>query len=850
FELGSVSLEENSQKLPFNYQLPPDVIQQAINGNTQAGFLQDERSLVIRATGLKDGDARSIFKNARNDLRQYNRIRMWVHAEAVDDGMMPSNFTDSGDAKIFMRLGLDNDQNYYEYEIPLTPSNPTLGANNKANTWPEVNEFDFELALMAVAKAARNTAGTGLIYRHEYFDPETMPPGHRIYVKGTPKLSDVRNIMIGVRNPKDPGGQPVSLEVWVNELRLTNFDKSKGWAMNANASIKLADLGNVNLSGSYKTAGFGPLDQKLSTRAQEDVLRYDLAANVSLDKLLPNKWGLQMPVYATFGEQRINPIFNPQEADVRTDVLIDALPREEAQQKLSEIQDYKRTRSISFNNWRKIKTRPSGGGKGGGKGGGGGQKKQVNFPWDISNFDFTFAYNEQFARNAVIEKRFNTQHRGAINYRYQFPQLMVKPFKFLNNINFLKDKIGFVTDWGFSPWPNQVSVSVNGDRQFEERVMRPTSLFGGEVQPLFSKNFILNRNYSLNWNLTRNLQLNFTANNISRVDEVQGYWETASQQERDSVGSLVDNLIKIGRDPANGHDRLINMGRTTNYTHNLSVAYQLPTAQISWLNWINGTVNYTGSFNWQQAPEIQPDWGGSIGNTQSIQANARVDLNGLYRKFKFIQKILDSKPFEKKDEAAAAAGRPGAKGGAIRKPPAKAGEETPPDDATAEADTTKKDPFRILKIVGMELTKLILSVKNADLTYSANNGTILPGYIPQTDNFGIDWSYRDPFTDSLRAMLPAAFAFGDQRDIRGLAAQNYWISQDTTLSSLFTRNQQGMLTGRVSIEPIKGFRIDLSANRSLNQNESEFFRYDAGDGAYDSFDQQRNGNFTMSYIFA
>ena len=531
------------------------------------------------------------FKNVKSDLRLYNRLRMWVHAEAVENGILPHNFDDRGDASIFIRLGLDNDLNYYEYEIPLTPSDQGI-PNVRTNTWLAANEFDFELALLALAKEERNKVGTGLIYRHAYRD-STMPEGHQIFIKGTPKLSDVRNIMIGVRNPSDPEQRPVCLEVWVNELRMTNFDKSKGWAANANVSLRLADLGTINATGSYKSSGFGPLEQKLSTRSQEDVLRYNLSGNLSLDKLLPKKWGLQMPLYATVGETKISPQFNPQEADVRTDILLERLDPTERAAKLREIQDYRRTRSISFNNWRKNK---AGGGAGGGRAGGGrtggrpgrsglsdaggkgkgkggkGGGGRPSYPWDISNFDFTYAYNDQLARNAVTEKRFTTQHRAAINYRYTFPQIKFEPFK---NIKAFA-KIPFIKDFNFSPLPTSFSVSVTGDRQFEERQMRATSLFGGEVPATFTKNFLVRRNYNLVWNLSRNLQFSYSADNTGRVDEVRGYWNQASQIERDSVGPLLVNLLHLGKDPANGHDKLINIGRNTQFTHNFNIAYQVP----------------------------------------------------------------------------------------------------------------------------------------------------------------------------------------------------------------------------------------------------------------------------------
>ncbi|MEO0471503.1 MAG: cell surface protein SprA, partial [Bacteroidota bacterium] len=856
FELGSVSLEENSQKQPFNYALPPGIEQQAINGNTQAGFLQDERSLLLDVCDLQDGDARGIFKNVNEDLRLYERLKMFVHAEAIEDRANPSNFINRGDARMFLRLGLDNDQNYYEYEWPITPSDPGAGAGNVQNTWLEDNELDLELALLARAKEDRNNAGTGLIYRHAFAD--TTRDGAIIYVKGTPKLSDIRNIMIGVRNPQDPVADPICLEVWVNELRMTDFDNTKGWAANANISMNLGGIATINATGSYRSAGFGPLEQKLSNRSQEDILRYDLSGTFHLDRLFPKKFGLQLPIYATFGEQRINPLFNPQEADVRTDRLVESLGDEEAKEKLREIQDYTRNRSISFNNWRKLKNgggtaAPRPGPRPGPRSGRNprtpspGQNGPKSYPWDISNFDFSFAYSETFARNAITARRLTTQHRGGINYRYNFPQVSWKPFE---KSKFLK-KIPLIGDFTLNPLPTSVSVAVTGDRQFEERLLRPTDLFGGFVDTTFTKNFLINRNYNLTWNLTRNLQFTFTANNVSRVDEVKGYRNQATRAERDSVGTFWENFLHIGRDPSRGHDNLINFGRTTTYTHNFNVGYQLPFQQIKMLSWISGTVNYTGSFNWQQAPEINPNLGATIGNNQTIQANGRLDLNNLYRKIKPLKEILDGqsaaekqKKFQEKKRAKAQGPRtmlPGPDGPILSKGP-----------TVVDKDTLNKDSFKFIKKAAAELARIVLSIRSIDITYNRNASMILPGYLPSTDNFGMDWTYTNPFNGQESQLLPPTLGFvtGSQKDIRQLAGENNWISRDTTLSSLFQRNNNEQVTARTSIELFKGFRIDLSANRSIMRNESEFFRWDPVENTYMSFDPLANGNFSMSYIFA
>ncbi|MDP5172000.1 MAG: cell surface protein SprA, partial [Bacteroidia bacterium] len=845
FELGSLTIEQNSTKLPFNYVLPPGIERQALNGNTAVGFLQDERSLTMKACGLEDGDARAMFRNVKHDLRQYDRMRMFVHAEPIEDGISPSNFEERGDATVFIRLGLDNDFNYYEYEIPLTPSTPGR-PSDPFNVWLDSNEFDFELLLLALAKEDRNSAGTGLIYRHAYRD-STMPPGHMIYVKGTPKLSDVRNMMIGVRNPVDGNQDKVCLEVWVNELRITNFSSKKGYAANFNTSITLADLGRINASGAFKTAGFGALDQKLSDRSQEDSYRYDISANLNLDKFFPKDWGLNLPVYATYGEQVINPKFDPQEADVSTERLLENLDPADAKVQRKEIQDYRLTRSISMNNWRLQPGGAGGGGGGGGgsrpgstggrptggrgEGGGGGSKAPM--PWSPGNFDFTYAYNEQFARNAITAKRFNTTHRGAVNYRYNFPTVNLQPFKNLEKVPALKQL-------SISPLPQSFTASMTGNRQFEERALRPTSEFGGVVDPIFAKNFMVNRSYNLTWNLMRSLQITFNANNVSRVDEVQGYWDTATQQERDSIGRLIDNLIYIGKNPALGKDNLVNIGRTTNYQHTFNAIYQLPFSQIKPLNWISGNVNYSGGYQWMQAPEVSQGLGGTVSNNQNIQASGRLDLNSLYRKSKWLKDVMDQSLI-KQPEPARPPGRPAPRPGEPI---------TRPQPPVAEQDSVP-DPFKYLKIIGKEVLKIGLSVRSIDLNYTSSSSTTLPGYLPKTDNFGLDWDYVDTMQgrrSPIFAPTPG-FVFGSQKDIRGLAAENRWITQDPTLANVFQQMNNEQLTGRTSVELFKGFRIDLNATRSMNQNFSEFFRWDPTEGEYGSFDELLNGAFTMSYVF-
>ena len=88
---------------------------------------------------MVDGDSRAAYKTFSNDFRSYKRLKMFVHAEALPDN---SSILSDGDLSVFIRLGMDFNSNYYEYEIPLklTPNNVSVLDDNLI--WPTENELD------------------------------------------------------------------------------------------------------------------------------------------------------------------------------------------------------------------------------------------------------------------------------------------------------------------------------------------------------------------------------------------------------------------------------------------------------------------------------------------------------------------------------------------------------------------------------------------------------------------------------------------------------------------------------------------------------------------------------------
>ncbi|MDE5875016.1 MAG: cell surface protein SprA, partial [Muribaculaceae bacterium] len=203
-DMSIVNIEENYGRKPVNYVLPPDVTRIQDPGQAQATQL-NEQSLQMQVKGLQPGDARGAYKNTQLDLRIYRRMQMWVHAEALVDD--PTNLR-NGDLSLFVRIGSDVKNNYYEYEIPLELTPPgTYNNYNSADrkrVWPLSNYLDVAFDAFTNLKTERNrekslgTEGVGYGVLYSKRDPSN---DHNIVsVLGNPSLSDVRVMLIGVRN--------------------------------------------------------------------------------------------------------------------------------------------------------------------------------------------------------------------------------------------------------------------------------------------------------------------------------------------------------------------------------------------------------------------------------------------------------------------------------------------------------------------------------------------------------------------------------------------------------------------------------------------------------------------------
>ncbi|HEY0898826.1 MAG TPA: cell surface protein SprA [Sphingobacteriaceae bacterium] len=603
-DVTTVNIEENGKRSPIPYVVPPGIERERDFSNFRGDTRQNEQSLALNVKTLRDGYGRAAFRTTYNDFRSYRRIEMFVHAEG-------DQLRDN-DVAAFLRVGTDNQDNYYEYEVPLKVTNP--GSRDPYAIWPDQNKMDIEVRLFQVAKTARNNAQLNgqpwpVNVPFKYSDGVNT-----ITVLGQPDLSKVRIYMLGVKNPlrnsASPGtddGLDKTAQIWFNELRLTEFDERGGWAGTARFNAKLADFADLTLSGSKSTFGFGSIDRRVSERNRTDDMLFDLSSSVELGKFFPEKTGIKIPMFINVSSQIATPQYDPAMQDVELRTALKTASKAQRDSIRLNAEDFTTRRSINFTNVRKIKTDPQ-------------AKSRL---WDIENWSATYAFTEYNHRDFINEKTLQKNYRGGLAYNFSNQPRSITPFDKIIKSNTL----ALLKDFNFSLLPSLLNFRIDVDRLYSENSLRdndPNNFI--PVTTTFNKNFQMSRLYGISWNLTKSLQIDFNATNYSVVDEPEG---RISGLARDTIWN---NLRKLGR--------------TTDYNHTLNLTYNVPLNKIPGFDWISLAARYGSTFNWRGEPLItlrDPglDFGNSIQNSKVTQLNPTLSFSALYNKFGFIRRAND-----------------------------------------------------------------------------------------------------------------------------------------------------------------------------------------------------------------
>ncbi len=751
FTTGVVNIEENSDRQPIPYVLPPGIKRERLQGATSIQQ-QNEQALSVKITDLDPGKTRAVFKNTSFDMRLYKHLRMFIHAE----GVIGETKLNDDDLVAIVRLGSDIHDNFYQIEIPLKVSD--FSSVTAEDIWPEENNLIAALSDFGKLKIERIEAGEPANKLYPPVHPGD-PVEYKIRIKGNPNLANLRTIMLGVKNVS---ASPKSTEIWFNELRVSDFDNKGGWAAILNADANFADFADVSLVGNMHTQGFGAINQKVNERSQDDMKQYGVVTNVNIGQLLPKRIGLNLPINVSFSEEFRDPKFDPQYQDV-------LLSQNNINSDIA--RDYTQRKSLNILNVKRNRTQFD---------------RKPHF-YDLENFSVSYAYNELYHRDYNMQRIIDQKLRATANYSYSFKPKSLEPLKNWKAISG-KDYLKFLTDLNFNPYPSSFQINSNIIRSYNEQLSR--SLVSGlpALPTLIQRNYMFNWDYNLSWDITKSFQFSFRALNNYVYDEY----------DRKSDLSLYDNLFTLGR--------------PEHYHQSFNGTYKLPFNKFKYLDFINATYTYTADYDWQ-APSLSniDIVGNTIQNANTHSFSADLTMDRLYQ-----QLHLDRLYTKGKKKKSTSTG----------------------NKKTVNTKSVKNEN-KFIK-AGVDL---LTSIKTIRATYAANNGTFLPGYIPQSGFMGQD-RYNGGFAPDF------GFVFGSQADILTTALEKGWlISRDineSVYSKNYSKSHYDKLDYSLNLRPTRDLDIELFGNRIYTKSFNQ--QLDVVNDQYIESPANAMGNFSISFF--
>ena len=859
-DASSVSLEENGEKTPVNYVLPPGIKREQDPSQPQL-VEANEQALSLVVKNMSTGEAKAVYKNSTLDLRQYKRIQMFAHANALEQN---TTRLQDGDLSVFIRLGSDYKNNYYEYEIPLKLTEPRSNYNRyvladcKA-VWPEENMLDVPLSVFTALKKNRNKAKAQGVasYLAPYSMMDAEHPQNKITIVGNPSLGEVKTMMLGVRNNS---ADIKSGEVWINELRLKEHNNSGGWAANANLNVQLSDLGSVNATGRYISEGFGGLEDGVASRTTDNYGTYSVTTSLEMGKFFPDKAKVSIPLYYSVTKEKTTPKYNPLDTDMELKDALDAAGSKHERDSIENIAATKITQTnFSISNARV-----------------GIATKRHPMPYDPANFSFTYSHQHQYTTGETTMYERKDNWRGALDYSWSPVYKAWEPFKGLKN----KSKwLDILKRFGLNWLPQNIAFNTEMTRDYyelQERDMETLMSGAAGVDsklPLtFSEQFLWNREFSINWDLTKNLHMNFQSATHAQIEEP--YTPVNKDLYADQYHAWKDSVWTSIR----------HWGAPLDYSQNFQASYKVPLNLLPVFDWVNSDASYNANYSWERGTEDEEgnSYGNTINTQRELTLNGNFNLVKLYNHVPFLKKVNDKfdrtqsraqmlrkkqEKKKKKQEAKEQAADP--KKALPKNKRAFEREITLLPDTTfkirhgkntkrlivnAKTEDGKVFPLKYKKVdnnqiriiskvdtamkvklsvlakeplddkkwyKGLQLaSRLAMMVRNVSINYRSSYQLTLPGFLPSVgDAFG---------QKKVGQMAPGLdFAFGMVGDdYIEKARNNDWLLCNDSIATPATTSRTDNLTLRATLEPVKDFKIDLSATRTKTTQKSIQYMYE------------------------
>ncbi len=851
FTMSAVNIEEHGDRTPVNYVLPPGISR--ILDPEQPQLRQDnEQSLALQVNNLGSKESRAVYKKSNLDIRQYERIQLYAHAEAPE---LDATSLANHEISLFVRLGSDYKSNYYEYEVPLalTPHGSYDKYSNTGATavWPAENMIDIPLSMLTDIKVRRNmlrnSGASGVNNTTIYSEYDEKTPKNRISIVGSPSLGQIKVMMIGLRNNT---GNTKSAIVWVNEMRLLGFENKSGWAAQGNLNIKLSDLGSLAAQGKIETAGFGGLEDKLSARRKDDYYRYTVTGTLDFGRFLPKQAKVSLPTYYSFSEEVTSPLYSPFENDLLLDDVLDSYSGAARDSIRNIAETRSTTRNFSLSNAKvNIASRKS-------------------MPYDPANFSFSYSYSRTDNSGSTIDWEHKINWKASVAYNYASPIKTIKPFeKIKNKSKWLK----IVKEFGVNPLPQSITFNTDMTRSYHEQQTRDlNSVAGGSTIPLnFSQQFYWNRSFSIKWDPTTNLRMNLSTGTNAEIEEP---YVPVNKKRYPNEYEIWKDSVKMS---------IRDFGRPLTYQQNFSASYQLPIDKLPIFEWLSADANYTASYNWARGNRISNvSFGNNISNKRNLTINGNFQFEKLYNLIPYLEetnkrfassksrgkgnsknakkpKKTKLKPFTKeiqllsdsnitlnhglKNKKFTLTAR--TKNGKTYKLKYKVIDE---DNILIKSkDTTSLKITIIPKEKGEQSsfakamqypTRFFMMLRSASISYTNSYAMSLPGFMPEVgDIFG-----QKSMGGMYAPGVDFAFGFIDD-DYLEKAHRRGWLLSNDSVSVQASTNAAEDLQLKMVLEPVTDLKIDLNAGHTRNKSRNIQFMY-AGMPATES------GGFSMTTI--
>ena len=873
-EASAVNLEENAEKTPVNYVLPPGISREQDPSQPQL-VESNEQALSLVVRNLTSGEAKAVYKNTTLDLRQYKRIQMFTHANALEQNT--TNLKDR-ELAVFIRLGSDYKNNYYEYEIPLTLTAPRSNYNrnvpaDRRLVWPEENMLDVALSIFTNLKKERNKAkAQGMAsYMAPYSAYDSEHPNNKLTIVGNPSLGEVKTMMIGVRNHS---GDIKSGEVWVNELRLKEHNNKGGWAANANLNVQLSDFGSVNATGRYVSEGFGGLEDGVASRSTDNYGTYSVTTSLEMGKFFPDKAKVSIPLYYSVTKEKTSPKYNPMDTDMELKDALDAAGSKAERDSIENIAVTKVTQTnFSVSNARV-----------------GIATKRHPMPYDPANFSFTYSHAHQHTTGETTVREQRDNWRGALDYSWTPVYKSWEPFKKIKN----KSKwLDILKRFGLNWLPQNLAFNTEMTHEtyeLQERDME--SLTKSQLPITFSDQFLWNREFALRWDLTRNLHMNFQSATHAQVDVP--YPDVDTDLYADQYHAWKDSVYRSA---------VLNSVRTwgtpLDYSQSFTASYKVPLNLLPVFDWVNTDASYSSNYSWERGMEDEN--GNSYGNT--INTHRELTLNGsfnlvkLYNHVPFLKKVnekfnrtMSRSQYERKKQEKEKKKKDARELAADPKKALPKNRKAFEKEITLLPDTSfnirhgknskrlivsaktadgKLFPIKYKKVDNNQIkliskvdsaqkikisvqakepleekswyktwqtvARLAMMVRNVSFNYRSSYQLTLPGFTPSVgDAFG------QKKVGSMAPGLDFAFGLVDD-DYIGKARENDWLLRNDSVATPATTSKTDNLQLRMTLEPVKDLKIDLSAVRTQTTQKSIQYMYEGTPTT-------QSGSFQMSTI--